>query len=117
MHSARAVVVPSLWYEGCPLVVVESLAQSTPVVAFDGTSIGSMMEPRMPRLTAPYGDFDALIGRAVAVVFSSDGAQLSRVSHGTYERRYTHEANLQALTGAYERALRVSRAAAAGGRS
>ena len=35
MRSARALVFPSLWYEGQPLTVLESLAMGTPVIVSD----------------------------------------------------------------------------------
>ena len=36
LREARALVFPSLWYEGQPLTVLESLALGTPVIAADG---------------------------------------------------------------------------------
>ncbi|PPD16573.1 MAG: glycosyl transferase family 1 [Methylobacterium sp.] len=36
LREARALVFPSLWYEGQPLTVLESLSLGTPVIASDG---------------------------------------------------------------------------------
>lgn len=38
LREARALVFPSLWYEGQPLTVLESLALGTPVIAGDGSA-------------------------------------------------------------------------------
>jgi len=41
LRNADAVVVPSLWYENCPFVILEAFAHRTPVVA---TNLGGMAE-------------------------------------------------------------------------
>jgi glycosyltransferase involved in cell wall biosynthesis len=41
MKGARAVIVPSVWYEGFPMVIVESFACAVPVV---GSRLGAMEE-------------------------------------------------------------------------
>ena len=41
MASSAALIVPSLWYEGCPMVVLEALRLGLPVLAND---IGSLSE-------------------------------------------------------------------------
>jgi glycosyltransferase involved in cell wall biosynthesis len=41
IRGARAVIVPSLWYENCPLVIQEAYQQGRPVVA---TDLGGMKE-------------------------------------------------------------------------
>lgn len=38
LRAARCLVFPSLWYEGQPLTVLESLAMGTPVIAGDGSA-------------------------------------------------------------------------------
>jgi glycosyltransferase involved in cell wall biosynthesis len=41
MRSARALIVPSLWYEGSPVTVIEAFGCGTPVIASD---IGTLTE-------------------------------------------------------------------------
>lgn len=41
MKSCRALVFPSMWYEGLPLTIIESFATGTPVV---GSNLGAMSE-------------------------------------------------------------------------
>lgn len=41
IRGARAIIVPSLWYENCPLVIQEAFQQGRPVIA---TDLGGMKE-------------------------------------------------------------------------
>ncbi len=44
MSQAGAVVVPSLWFEGFPITVVEAYAHGRPVIATDIGSLGSVVD-------------------------------------------------------------------------
>jgi len=41
MASSRALIFPSIWYEGLPFTIVEAFATGTPVIA---SELGSMTE-------------------------------------------------------------------------
>lgn len=45
LAEARALVMPSLWYEGQPMVILESYAVGTPVLASDLGNVGNMVLP------------------------------------------------------------------------
>lgn len=61
-----ALVVPSLWYENAPLVVLSALAMRTPVIASDVPGIAELVEHGRSGLLFPRGDVSGLanqIGR------------------------------------------------------
>lgn len=73
LRSARAVVLPSQWYENAPLSVLEAFAAAKPVIA---TRIGGLPEMVMHGRTGwlvPVGDTDALAGMLAAVRDLPDG--------------------------------------------
>lgn len=58
-RNARAVVVPSEWYENCPMVVLEAFAYGKPVI---GTALGGLIDLVDPGVTGelvPAGDVSA----------------------------------------------------------
>lgn len=78
VRSARAVVVPSQWYENAPLSVLEAFAAAKPVIA---TRIGGLPEMVVQGRTGwlvPVGDTDALAGMLAAVQALPD-SQVSEV--------------------------------------
>ncbi len=45
MKSCKALVFPSIWYEGLPLTIIEAFATGTPVIA---SALGAMQEMIQP---------------------------------------------------------------------
>lgn len=77
--SARAVIVPSLWYENYPLSVLEAFACGTPVI---GSAIGGIPEQVLDNKTGytfPVGNVDALREK---ILLMSDDVLLQRFSVG-----------------------------------
>jgi glycosyltransferase involved in cell wall biosynthesis len=105
MAGAQALVVPSLWYEGFPMVVVEAFAQGTPVIA---SRIGGLAEVvtdgKTGALAAP-GDAAALRRRLVDVM--GDPALLAacgQAARAAYLANYAPRENLRLLESVYARA-------------
>lgn len=108
MLRARALVIPSQWPEGQPLVILEALASGLPVV---GTAIGGIEEvlrddPQARRV--PLGDRDGW-AQALSELVSDDLVDRRGLSsRSLYEHRFTPEIALENLLGAYELAQRRS---------
>src|ERR687892_635489 len=84
---SRALVVPSRWYEGFPMVVVEA-----------GRS-GILFPP---------GDAAGLAQAVRALRTPETSGRMGRHARAIYERRYTEERNLDRLMGIYAGAIEAS---------
>ena len=60
IKGAKAVIVPSLWYEGYPMVIAEAHALGTKVVGSDIGSVASLLDKRNGDVSFAAGDADDL---------------------------------------------------------
>lgn len=81
MGAARALVFPSLWYEGQPLTVLEAKAMGTPVIVSDGCAGRAEVEDGVTGLWFKGGDAGDL---ARALVLAKDDASIARMSAASY---------------------------------
>jgi glycosyltransferase involved in cell wall biosynthesis len=117
MRAARALVFPSLWYEGQPLTVMEAKALGAPVVVSDACAGRESIEDGVAGLWFRSGDPDAL---ADALVRLKDDALVEKLSAGAYRRYWsappTLERHIEAILAIYEAMLaRRSRTGRDGG--
>jgi glycosyltransferase involved in cell wall biosynthesis len=106
MLGARALVLPSVWYEGQPMAVLEALAAGLPVL---GSDIGGI-----PELLAPLGrDWLARPGEvaswAAALQALTDGERIGAASleaRALYERTFSTATAAGALEAFYDQAQR-----------
>lgn len=110
MANARALVVPSRWYEGFPMVVVEAFSMGLPVIA---SNIGSLGDLITPGANGALVDIDDKEGwRAAVTSLFTDDAMVAALSAGarqSYEAHYTAEENLKRLEAIYEDAIASAR--------
>jgi glycosyltransferase involved in cell wall biosynthesis len=106
MREAAFLIVPSVWYEGFPMVIAESFALGVPVV---GSRLGSIQEVVT----------DGRTGRHFAVGDASDLAEkvdwawnhpaelrvMGMAARLEYERRYTSDKNYSLLTDIYAQVI------------
>lgn len=108
--AAAALVLPSVWYEGCPMVIAEALAAGTPVVVSRIGALPELIADGEAGLLAPPGDAAALAVQLDRIV--SDPAMASamgRRARSLYEAEWTPEANLESLKTVYRGALATRR--------
>jgi glycosyltransferase involved in cell wall biosynthesis len=106
MRAARALVFPSLWYEGQPLTVMEAKAMGTPVVVSDGCAGREEIEDGVAGLWFANGEADAL---ASALTRLGDDSLAARLSRGAYQSFWskppTLERHVEAVLSVYQCAL------------
>jgi glycosyltransferase involved in cell wall biosynthesis len=102
VRGARALVFPSLWYEGMPRTLIEAFACGTPVAAFRIGSMPDMVTDGIEGRLVPPGDFEALTAAVCAL--AADPATAGAAARAAYERHYTAEVNYRLLLDVYRRA-------------
>jgi glycosyltransferase involved in cell wall biosynthesis len=81
IRAARALVFPSLWYEGQPLTVLEAKGLGTPVIVSDGCAGREEIEDGVSGLWFRGADIEDL---ARALIQIRDDALINRLSRGAY---------------------------------
>jgi len=112
LRLATAMVLPSVWYEGFPVSVLEAFATGTPVIASRTGSLAEVIEDGVTGLLANPGDAQDLADRLRwAVDHPCEMRQMGSSARLMYETRYRGPAHLAALLNTYGR---LSAAAAPG---
>lgn len=100
--AASALIVPSLWYEGFPMVIVEAFASATPVIA---SRLGSLAEiVRDDATGALFMPGDAAALAATVERVTSDLPALARMRTAArmqFDERYCANANYRSLLEIY----------------
>jgi glycosyltransferase involved in cell wall biosynthesis len=111
MGAAEAVVGPSEWYEGLPLVILRSLAVGTPVVVSDVENFSEDVVEDDVGWTFRVGDAEDLAKTLSTLVADPDLARSRReVARGSYAMRYSPAQDLRRLEEVY-RTVAVKRPA------
>jgi glycosyltransferase involved in cell wall biosynthesis len=106
MARSAVLIVPSIWYEGFPMVVAEAFAHGLPVIASDIGALSELVMDGKNGLLVPAGDANAL-GATVKSAFETAGL-LETLAQGArldYETRHNPAMNLKILEGIYRDAL------------
>ena len=88
-RSARAVVVPSVWADPCPTVVLEAMAAGRPVVAAASGGILDMVVDGSTGLLVPPGDVPALARALASVLGDPETASAYGVAGRDRARQFT----------------------------
>lgn len=106
LRQAAVVVIPSEWYENCPMSVLEAMAAGKPVIASRIGGIPELVAHDETGLLVPAGDADAL-AQAMASLME-DAERRQRLGRAAYERarqRFSDERHNQGLLEIYNSVL------------
>jgi glycosyltransferase involved in cell wall biosynthesis len=101
MLSSRALLLPSVWYEGQPIAALEALASGLPVVASRLGGIPSLLELADERWLPAPGDPSSW---SQALGLLGDGAEVDRTGaqlRRRYEAHFSEQVGLRLLEEAY----------------
>lgn len=104
-HSARAVVVPSVWADPCPTVVLEAMAGGRPVVAAASGGILDMVVDGRTGFLVPPGDPTALAAALTALLNQPELAREFGVAGRDRAREFTVSAVVARIEAMYADAV------------
>jgi glycosyltransferase involved in cell wall biosynthesis len=106
LRGAVAMVLPSVWFEGFPMAVLEAYATGTPVIASGIGSLGEVVKDGVTGLLVPPGDEARLADRLRwANEHRDEMRRMGSNARLEYEARYRGPAHLDALLGTYDRLI------------
>jgi glycosyltransferase involved in cell wall biosynthesis len=86
MRAARALVFPSLWYEGQPLTVLEAKAMGTPVIVSDACAARDQIADGAEGLWFTGGDAESLAGALERLKDDALALRLGAAAYRSYWR-------------------------------
>ena len=106
MKRAAALLVPSLWYEGFPMVIVEALSCGLPIIASRIGGLPEMVQDGHSGLLFEPGDPSALLQALRNFVSDTSGIEAKRqASRDQFDRHYTEQKNYETLVEIYRELL------------
>ncbi len=97
IRESKALLMPTLWYEGQPMVILESYAVGTPVIGSNLGNVSSMVIPGATGMKFKPGDAEAL-RTAIRVMDKTDMWDVPKI----YDALYSPEKNYEILKKIYE---------------
>lgn len=111
MEAAAFLLVPSLWYEGLPMTIVEAFSMGLPVIASRLGSLQEIVSHECNGLQFAVGDRADLVGAARRLNDDPDFArQLGAQAQRDFADRYGKRRNLAELEAIYADAIATAKA-------
>lgn len=95
---SRALVLPTQWYEGFPMSIVEAFSVGTPVVCSDLGNAGSVVVEGVTGCTFNPKSKKELINQVIRL---KKNAEIFKTTFKLYEERYTADVNYEILYNVY----------------
>ena len=109
LRECRFVLVPSEWYENCPMVVLEGFAAGKPVIASKIGGIPELIDHGVDGLLFEPGDAEGLASAMLELIENPDlASEMGRKGREKVEQRYSIEMYMKSLLGIYDKVLNSS---------
>ncbi|MCP4991076.1 MAG: glycosyltransferase family 4 protein [Colwellia sp.] len=106
LMEATAVVVPSEWYENCPMTILEAFAAGKPVIGSNIGGIPELIEEGVDGFTFPPGD-QAALAEKITLIWEdrSKAREMGMQGRQKIEEKFNAEAHYDGLISIYESVL------------
>ncbi|NNJ71534.1 MAG: glycosyltransferase family 4 protein [Kiritimatiellales bacterium] len=105
LKASRFLVLPSIWYEGFPMTIVEAFACGVPVLSAKLGSMLSIIEEQKTGLFFEAGNIDQLVEKLVwAVSHEADMDRMGKNARVEFEKQYSTQHNCEQLLEIYQKA-------------
>lgn len=105
LAGARALLVPSRWYEAAPRTIVEAYASGVPVIASDIGALRDAVEPGESGFLVPPEHADAWAEAIGSLLDDATSERLGENAHRGWRARYSPEVGLAELESCYRAAI------------
>lgn len=100
MRNCRALLVPSVWYEGLPTVILEAFASGTPVICSDQQNLNSIVRHGRTGHLFETGNA-ASLATALQTITDAQCARYGQAGLDQFNLTYTEQASLRQLSAIY----------------
>lgn len=109
ISKARLLVLPSVWFEGFPMVIREAFAFGTPAAVSDLGPLPSIVHDNENGVVFSAGNPESLLQRVRTAWLSGDLESLGQGARASFESLYTEDVNYELLMEIYDKARSARR--------
>ena len=108
MANAKALIMPTLWYEGLPMNIIESFALAKPVIASDNNNLSSIIESGKQGFLFHAGEEADLVVKInqMAELPAEEYEAMCMEARKSFEKKYTSEAAYDKIHEIYTECIR-----------
>ncbi|MCD7824005.1 MAG: glycosyltransferase family 4 protein [Oscillospiraceae bacterium] len=99
--DAKALILPTQWYEGFPMTILEAYSVGTPVIGSDIGNVGDLIEEGLTGYKFKFDSASSLVG-----VIQGRNFNICESVKRVYEDQYSSEHNIIQLEAIYDRVSR-----------
>lgn len=107
LKRASALIVPSIWYEGFPITILEAFASGTPVIGSRLGGIAEIVKDKYNGMLFEAGSTEGL-AETLNEFEMTDKKSLSDNARNSYLQSYTSEKNYRTLMDIYAEAIKIN---------
>ena len=105
LRLSKALIFPSVWYEGMPRTILEAFSTGTPVISTDIDNINEIVTNGYNGLHFKNGDSNSLVETLNHFEQSNKASQLYINARKTFEEKYNARTNFKMLMAVYQEML------------